>query len=218
MLDQVRLLDLRPTTVTLVTVSTFSETWREIKADLKTQAAILFGFVAILWVVEIIDLAIFAGGLDSLGIHPRSGRGLLGILLAPFLHGGTGHLAANTGPLLILGWFVMWRETWHWWIVVALGALIGGAGTWLIGASNSVHIGASGVAFAFLGYLLLRGWFDRKFFSIIGSLIIGVLYGGLLFGVLPGQVGISWEGHLFGFVGGIVAARLLSQRGVKTTS
>lgn len=195
----------------------FKDAWQDVKRELKTQAAILFGFVGVLWLVELVDLFLLSGYLDRFGVAPRSVVGLRGILLMPFLHGGLPHLIANSGPLLLLGWFVMWRETHHWFAVTAIAAVVAGLGAWLIAPAHSIHIGASGVAFGYLGYLMLRGYFDRKLWSMVGSVIIGVMYGGLLFGVLPGQVGISWQGHLFGFIGGALAARLLSGR-VRTAS
>jgi membrane associated rhomboid family serine protease len=191
--------------------------WQGLKRELKLQWTILLGFVALLWGLEIVD-TVLGNSLDGLGIRPRSGAGLVGILLAPFLHGGFAHLAANSVPLLMLGWLVMLRETRHFFVVGIVATLVGGIGVWLVGASNSVHIGASGVVFGFLGYLLLRGYFERRFWPIVGSVLIGLAYGGMLFGMLPGQVGISWEGHLFGFLGGVVSARLLrSQLAQKRT-
>jgi membrane associated rhomboid family serine protease len=188
------------------------EEWAGVKRELKLQALILGGFVALLWMIEIVDALVFHGALDAFGVRPRTLTGLVGIVFAPFLHVGFAHLIANTGPLIILGWFVMLRETRHFFVVALLGALVGGLGIWLIGASASVHVGASILVFALLGYLLLRGWFDRRFWPIVGSVVVGLLYGGALFGLLPGQSGISWEGHLFGFVGGGLAARLLRAR------
>jgi membrane associated rhomboid family serine protease len=187
-----------------------TEGWARIKRELKLQATVLFSLVAFMWAIEIVDLLVFGGALDGWGVRPRSVVGLRGILFAPFLHGGFAHLIANTGPLLILGWLVMWRETHHFFLVAAIGSLVGGLGIWLIGASASVHIGASIIVFALLGHLLLRGWFDRRLLPILGSVAVAVLYGGMLFGLFPGQTGISWEGHLFGFAGGGLAARLLN--------
>jgi len=186
--------------------------WQELKGELKKQLAILLGFVALIWLIEVVDLVIFNGALDKLGIQPRTVVGLRGIPLAPFLHGGFGHLAANTSALIVLGWLVMLRETWHFFLVGGIGTIVGGAGVWLIGASRSVHIGSSIVIFAFLGYLLLRGWFDRRWWVVAGSVAVGLLYGGALFGLLPGQPGVSWEGHLCGFLGGILAARLMRSK------
>jgi membrane associated rhomboid family serine protease len=183
-----------------------------ILAELKLQGALLLGIVILFWLIEIVDLVIFGGALDGLGIRPRSADGLLGILFAPFLHGGIAHVAANSLPFIVLGWLIMARETWHFFAVAAISMVVGGLGVWLIGAGSSVHIGASGVVFGFFGFLLLAGWFERKVSTIAISLIVALTYGGLIFGVLPGQAGISWEGHLFGFLGGVLAARLLARR------
>lgn len=182
---------------------------RDLKRTLKAQAAILFGFVALIWALELVDQLLLGGGLDRFGIQPRTMVGLRGIPLAPILHGGFGHLAANTGALVVLGWLVMLRKTAHFFVVGAIATLVGGVGVWLIGASRSTHIGSSIVIFGFLGYLLLRGLFDRRWLVMAGSVAVGLLYGGALFGLLPGQPGVSWEGHLFGFAGGVLAARLL---------
>ena len=94
-------------------------------------------------------------------------------------------------------------------IVSALSALVGGLGIWLIAPALSVHVGASILIFGFLGFLLSRGIFERRFWPILGSIVVFFLYGGALFGIVPGQAGISWQGHLFGLLGGILAARLL---------
>jgi membrane associated rhomboid family serine protease len=181
----------------------------QLVAEVKTQGKILGGFVGLLWVIQIINAAIFHGGLAGLGIHPRTFAGLWGILFAPFLHAGFAHLIANTVPLLVLGWFVMIRRKRDLLTVSALSALVGGLGTWLIAPALSIHVGASILIFGYLGYLLSRGVFERRFWPILGSLMVLFLYGGALFGVLPGDRGISWQGHLFGLIGGILSARLL---------
>jgi membrane associated rhomboid family serine protease len=179
--------------------------------EAKAQAKIVGAFTGVLWVQEIIDAVIFRGGLDRFGIHPRSLWGLLGILFAPFLHGGFGHLIANTVPLVVLSFIIMLRNKRDLLTVSAISGLVGGLGIWLVGSANSVHIGASILVFGYLGYLLSRGIFERRFWPIVGSIATFFLYGGALWGVLPGQAGISWEGHLFGFVGGVLAAKLISQ-------
>ena len=114
--------------------------------------------------------------------------------------------------MLVLGAFVMMRRKRDLAIVSALAALVGGLGTWLIAPAATVHVGASILVFGYLGYLLARGVVERKLGSILGSLVVFFLYGGALFGVLPGQAGISWQGHLFGFLGGALAAKLLAKR------
>jgi membrane associated rhomboid family serine protease len=180
--------------------------------EIKTQAIILGGAVLLMWVVEFLDLMFFRGKLDYFGIIPGSVIGLRGILFAPFLHGNFVHLAANTIPFITLGWLIMLRETSDFFIVSAISMVVSGLGVWLFAPPNSVHIGASGVVFGYLGYLLFRGYFQRSPGSIILSLFVGSFYGSMIWGVLPTQIGISWQGHLFGFIGGALAARFLSQK------
>lgn len=179
--------------------------------ELKMQAVILLGCVALMWGLEIADLLLPGQPLNAYGILPRHPIGLRGILFAPFLHGGFPHLIANTIPFLTLGWFVMLQETSDFILVTAITMLVSGLGVWLFG-SPGFHIGASGVIFGYLGFLLLRGYFERNLPSILLSLVVAVLYGSTIWGVLPLQRGISWEGHLFGLIGGILAARLLARR------
>ncbi|XXY48136.1 rhomboid family intramembrane serine protease [Sorangium sp. So ce269] len=185
---------------------------RSITRELKLHAALLGGFVALLWSIEILDLVVFRGSLDALGIRPRTVPGLVGIALAPLLHGGFAHLAANTLPFVGLGWLIMLRKKRDLFLVTLVAALVGGLGVWVLGSPSSVHIGASGVIFGYFGFLLLRGWFERSALSIALSLVVGLVYGGMIWGVLPTRMGISWEGHLFGFLGGVLAARLLGGR------
>ena len=179
--------------------------------ELKTQATILGVFVSSFWIVEFVDLFFFRGWLDRFGIAPHQLIGLRGILFAPFLHGNLPHLIANTVPFLILGWLVMLQETSDFWIVTMITMIVGGLGVWLFAAPGSVHIGASSLIFGYLGFLLLRGYFQRNFASILLSIVVGVVYGGLIWGVLPTQPGISWQGHLFGFLGGVLAARMIAK-------
>ncbi len=189
------------------------ETKRSIFGEFRLQVTILLSLVVLLWVIEFADQLVFRGALDFwFGIHPRTLSGLWGILFAPFLHGNFAHLFANTVPLVTLGWLVMLRKTSDWFVVSAIVALCGGLGTWLIGASGSTHIGASGVIFGYFGFLLLRGYFERSFVAIAFSILVTILYGSIIWGVLPTQPGISWEGHLFGFLGGVLAAWLLAEK------
>lgn len=174
--------------------------------DVKVPFLILVGSLSVFWVAEIIDVVLPFWGLDQYGIRPRTERGLWGILASPFLHGGFDHLIGNSVPFLILGWLTMFRERWHFALVTVMAMLLGGLGVWTFGATGSVHIGASGVIFGYLGFLLLSGFLERRFGAILVSLGVGVAYGGLVWGVLPSQPGISWEGHLFGFLAGILAA------------
>jgi membrane associated rhomboid family serine protease len=181
---------------------------KEVFGEIKTQILILATLVGLMWGLEILDTFVFRDGLDSLGILPRNMIGLRGILFAPFLHGGFGHLAANTIPLIVLGWLIMAGSIADFFVVSIICMVIGGLGTWLFGAT-ALHVGASGVIFGYLGFLLARYYFDRRLSSGLIALFVGCSYGSVLWGVLPSVPGISWEGHLFGFLSGILAARVV---------
>lgn len=185
---------------------------KAIAQNLAAQIAILTTLVALLWTIEAIDWLTPMWNLNIYGIIPRTEMGLRGIFLAPFLHGNFPHLAANTAPLIVFGWLILLAGVGEFFLVSGIAMVASGFGTWLIGAANSVHIGASGVIFGYFGFLLLRGLFERSPMSIILSLIVGLVYGSFIWGVLPNQPGISWEGHLFGFLGGVVAAQILGNR------
>lgn len=180
---------------------------------LKTQGVILVGLALVLWGVHLANV-LLSGQLLRFGIMPRSLVGLRGIVLAPLLHGSFSHLATNTVPLLTLGWLTLLRGMRTFWLTTAVVVLSAGLGTWLLGAPTSIHVGASGVVFGYFGFLLLQGYFERSVGAVALSLVVAVLYGSLLWGVVPGGIGISWESHLFGFLGGAIAARLLSRPSV----
>ncbi|MEN8907106.1 MAG: rhomboid family intramembrane serine protease [Clostridiales bacterium] len=182
---------------------------KSIKQTLKNHVVILSFFIATFWLVEILD---FIGNdwLEIYGVRPREISGLYGIIFAPFLHGSFFHLASNTIPFLILGWIVLIRGTFKFVTVYIISMLTSGLGIWFIGNSNSVHIGVSGIIFGFFGYILFSAWFEKSLKSIIFSIIVIVLYGGFIIGIIPGNAGVSWEGHLFGFLGGILSAKLLA--------
>ncbi|TAD80455.1 MAG: rhomboid family intramembrane serine protease [Oscillatoriales cyanobacterium] len=185
---------------------------KTITRELQSHVAILGGCVALFWMIEIVDVFVFRGALNSYGVRPRNLDGLQGILLMPFLHGSFAHLAANTVPFVTLGWLIMLREVSDFFVVSGVTMLVSGLGVWLTGAPNSVHIGASGLIFGYFGFLLLRGYFERSFTSILLSLIVGFFYGSLIWGVLPSQPGVSWQAHFFGFVGGVLTAQLLGRQ------
>jgi membrane associated rhomboid family serine protease len=172
---------------------------------------------AVMWAVEVINAA-DSYRLDANGIIPRDTGGLDGVLFAPFLHASWSHLIGNTVPFLVLG------------VVVALGGLarvvavtivvaaVGGLGTWLTGPANSVHIGASGVVFGYAGYLVARGFFSRSPLHLVVGAVVAAVWGTTLLSGLVPHDGISWQGHLFGAVGGIVAARLLAPKPAERAS
>lgn len=176
---------------------------------LRSQAIILGGFIFVFWLLEAIDW-ILGGRLDQFGILPRQISGLWGIAAAPFLHVGFAHVAANTLPFLILGWFVLLRGTRTFFLVTLITLLVSGFGTWLIAPAASIHLGASGLIFGYFSYLLFRGYFERSLEAIVWSVIIAILYGGMLLGIFSRNPSISWQMHLFGFIGGGLAAYLLA--------
>ncbi|MCA9708258.1 MAG: rhomboid family intramembrane serine protease [Myxococcales bacterium] len=181
--------------------------------EIRRIFSVMAVFLAALWAIELVDVAIFHGGLDRLGIMPRSATGLLGILAAPFLHSGWDHLASNTIGIVMLGGLTLAVGRREFLAVTLAGVVVGGVGTWLFGRP-SIHLGASGLVFAYLGYLMLRGWYDRRFGSIALTVLVGWFYGSMIFGMIPlfTPARISWEGHLFGFLGGVLTARMLHRR------
>jgi membrane associated rhomboid family serine protease len=172
---------------------------------------VLMALVALAWVLELFDTVtgMFGVSTNTFGIRPRTFGGLPGIFLAPLLHGNLPHLMANTVPFLVLGFLVMLRGLGTFVGVTLLVMVLGGFAVWLLAPGNSVHIGASGIIFGYIGYLLARGYFERNLGSIAVAVIVAVLYGGALWGVLPGRPGISWQGHLFGFLAGVASAGLM---------
>ncbi|MDP4501403.1 rhomboid family intramembrane serine protease [Nonomuraea turcica] len=171
---------------------------------------IVVGMLVVMWVVEGVDF-VLNGALDQFGILGWDPEGLVGILFAPFLHGGFGHLMANSVPLLVLGFLAGLRDVRKFLWASLIIIVIGGLGTWL--TSPAVYtVGASGLVFGYFGYILARGVFDRRLLDIVIAVGVGIVYYGILAGLLPNQEGISWQGHLFGLVGGVVAGWVLRRR------
>jgi len=161
--------------------------------------------VAVMWVLELADTAM-GYPLDAYGIVPRTEPGLIGIGLAPFLHYGIGHLLANTTALLVLGSLVLLTSPYFWMLTVAV-TLFGGLGVWLTGDPHTLVIGASGLVYGYAAYLVALGLLRRSLANILVAVLVVALYGGIVFGVLPGRAGISWQGHLFGAIVGVLMAR-----------
>ncbi len=178
----------------------------------RTNALLLVvAMVGLMWVLEIVDIAA-DHRLDNYGIHPRDVNGLAEILSAPFLHAGFGHLISNTVPFLAMGAAIALGGLFRVALVTLIVAVISGFGTWLIAGANSIHLGASGVVFGYATYLVSRGIFSKRLSELaIGVVVVAVWGIGLLQGLLP-QERISWQAHLFGAVGGVVAASVLARR------
>ncbi|KUL34710.1 peptidase S54 [Streptomyces sp. NRRL F-4489] len=174
---------------------------------------LMVGWVALLWVLEGVD-TLSGNALDAFGIRPREAGGLLDVLPAAFLHFGFGHLAANSLPLLVLGFLAALRSGIRRFLAAALLIIVvSGLGVWLTAAPGSITLGASGVVFGLFAFLLVRGFVERKPLDIGIGLIVGLLYGSILWGALPTTSGISWQCHLFGLAGGVLAAFILRERG-----
>ena len=174
--------------------------------------------VGVMWVVEILDL-VLPGVWNEHGIVSRDLSGLLGIPLAPFLHDGLGHLVANTVPFLVLGLLVSWRAGRTFWPVLLTIVVASGLGVWLVGPSGAVTVGASGVVFGFLTYLIVAGVVTKHFLDVLIGVLVLLVFGSLLWGVLPfvGPAQVSWQAHLFGALGGVLAALLFAVRPSRTT-
>lgn len=172
---------------------------------------LVVSLLAVMWVVEVID-SLDGQRLDSLGIEPRHLDGLTGIVAAPFLHASFGHLIGNSIPFAILGAAIALSGAVRVAMVTVIVGLVGGLGTWLVAPYNTVHIGASGLVFGFATYLISRGVFSRSWMHLGVGVVVGFIYGTTLAGGLVPQDGISWQGHLFGGVGGVIAARMLDRR------
>jgi membrane associated rhomboid family serine protease len=169
--------------------------------------------IALMWIVEIVDqIPIGEHGLqlDRFGIVPRRTEGLWGVLWAPFLHADFRHLAANTLPLFVLGWLANLGRRVPFALLTAEIAVLGGLATWAVadwGAQRvGIHVGASGLVFGYFGYVVARGLREFRIASLLGAVVAVLLYGGLVFGVLPDDPNVSWEGHLSGMIAGVLIA------------
>lgn len=177
--------------------------------------ATVVSFVALLYIVEVADV-LSGQRLDDNGIRPLEADGLSGIIFAPLLHADWAHLIANTVPALVLGFLMTLAGLSRFIWATAIVWILGGFGTWLIGnigapaGYETNHIGASGLIFGWLAFLIVFGFFTRTVWEIVVGVIVLFVYGGVLLGVLPGTPGVSWQGHFCGAVAGVIAAYLLS--------
>ena len=184
------------------------------RTDRDRGLLLVAAMAAVMWLVEVVDLA--AGDLDRFGIEPRELDGLDGIVFSPFLHAGFGHLLGNTIPFVILGAVIALGGLARVAVVTAIVALVGGLGTWLVGPDGSIHVGASGVVFGYATYLLVRGFYSRRLLHITAGVGVLLVFGTtLLVGLVP-TPGVSWQGHLFGGLAGVLAARVVHGRTRRT--
>ena len=175
--------------------------------ETKSRIVALALVIGVVWAVSLVALSYGDALIYRLALVPRRIDGLLGIVGMPFVHGSFGHLMSNTMSLLVFGAFLLFRGV-RYYVMVSLGIVgLGGVLLWLFGR-EAAHIGASGVVFGYFGFLLTRGVYERSFQSVAVAGLVVLLYGGMIWGVLPGADGVSWDGHLAGLVAGIVVARV----------
>jgi len=167
-------------------------------------------YVIVIWAVHLINGLLFCGVLIFFGIHPLDLSSIWHIFTSPLLHADFGHLISNTVPGAVFSFLIGMSGKRVWWEVLAFVVIVGGLGTWLLGGVGTNHIGASGLVYGWLGYLLVRGIFNRSLPQILVGVVLGVFYSGLVWGVLPGTPGVSWQAHLFGALGGILAGMLIT--------
>lgn len=179
--------------------------------DRTAALKLVVAMVAVMWVTEVIDLAV-GHRLDGYGIHPRDVGGLPEIVSAPFLHAGFGHLIANTVPFAAMGAAIALGGLARVALVTLVVGVVSGLGVWLIAPANEVHLGASGLVFGYAAYLVTRGVLSRRMIELaVGVAVVAVWGIGLVQGLLP-QEQISWQAHLFGAIGGVAAAYVLTGR------
>ena len=174
--------------------------------DIKQKVVVVGGLSALLFVIEIVNL-LLGHSLNFLGIVPREVGGLIGILTSPFLHGSMDHFMSNIGPFAVLSGFIVWRGVDHYIKVSVAIMLATGLMVWAL-HPPAIIVGASGVIFGYLGYLIGRAFFEKNQNDIIIAVVVMFIYGGMVFGVFPGTPGVSWESHLFGLISGIGTAWL----------
>jgi membrane associated rhomboid family serine protease len=184
---------------------------RILPSPVRPAALSMLLLTGLLYAVEVADVVSGQTLERAGGIVPREVDGLDGLAFAPLLHGSWAHLLGNTVPFLVLGFLAMAGGVRQFLPVTALIWVGGGAAVWLTADSGTYHVGASGVIFGWLAFLLTRGFFARSLKQIGLAVVLFLVWGGILLGVLPGQQGIAWQGHLFGALSGVLGAWLVAR-------
>jgi len=180
-------------------------------AEARRALFVMVGFLAILWVVQIANVADHYQLTHSYGIRPREIGSLPDILTAPFLHFSWAHIEGNSGPLFIFGFLAAYRGVTKFYGVTALVIVTSGLGAWLFESANSVGAGASGVVFGYFGYIMVRGFFDRHAIDMLIGAVMALCFA-YQFSVLLPQQGIGWQTHIGGLVGGVLAGWIFRDR------
>lgn len=168
------------------------------------------GYLVAIWSVYLINMVFFGGALNYFGIHPLDPASLLHIFTSPFLHGSWEHITANSVPGAIFCFLIGLSGAKVFWEVTFIALIVEGIGVWFTGGVGTTHIGASGLIYGWLAYLIIRGIFNRSLTQVLVGIGLAFIYGGLIWGVLPLEEGVSWQGHLFGAIGGIIAGATIT--------
>lgn len=178
----------------------------------RAAAKLMVGWVALLWLLEVVDVA-SGHALDGLGITPRTPSELVDVVPAAFIHFGFAHVAANSVPLLVMGFLAALGGLRRFAAVCALIIVADGLGVWLIAPAHSNTAGASGLIFGLFGYLVVSGVVERRPLGVLAGVLVGAVWGSsIVMGLAPTQTGVSWQGHLLGLMAGVAAAFLLRRK------
>ncbi|MDU0479801.1 rhomboid family intramembrane serine protease [Staphylococcus chromogenes] len=179
------------------------------KARSATALRYSIGFLVIIWAVHIVNM-LLRGALVAFGVQPLDLSSIWHIFTSPLIHGSISHIMSNSVPGAIFVFLVALSGRKAFWEVTLIAGLIGGIGTWFFGGVGTSHVGASGLIYGWLAYLIVRGVFNRSFSQFALGIVLAFAYGGLIYGVLPNEAGVSWQGHLFGGIGGLVAGAVIT--------
>lgn len=197
-------------------------TWRKQGKDNTTEPpfdatswtgalVVMLAVAALLWVVQVVNAAEHYS-LNRFALRPRNVDGLWGVLTAPLLHQGWGQLSSDTVSIVLIGWVLLLAGVRSWLTVSAIVLVVGGLLTWLVAPSGAL-VGASGIVFGWLGYLIARAYFSRKIRWILVAALVVFFFGGLLLGLLPTfGAHVPWQAHGSGFASGILAGAVLHPR------
>jgi membrane associated rhomboid family serine protease len=174
--------------------------------------AMTFVLLGVCWAVEVVNYSDDGSLSNQYGIQAHNGDTIWHIFTAPFLHANLDHIMANSVPLAIFGFLAALRGVARFIAVTVIITVVSGLGVWFLSAPGTVTVGASGLIFGYFGYLIARGFVEHRVSDIVIALVIAVVYGTMILGALPGQPGISWQAHLFGLIGGILAAWFTRRR------
>ncbi|MGW6294424.1 rhomboid family intramembrane serine protease [Streptomyces sp. NPDC055058] len=178
----------------------------------RTAAVVMVAWVALLWLLEVVDAA-SGHRLDGFGVRPRTSGELVDVVPSAFVHFGFGHVASNSVPLLVLGFLAALGGLRRFAAVCALVIVCDGLGVWLIAPAGTNTAGASGVVFGLFGFLVCSGFVERRPLGVVVGVLVAAVWGGsVLAGIAPGQSGVSWQGHLIGLLAGVASAFLFRRR------